>query len=369
MFRLADVRRVHLEVTSGCNARCPMCPRNLHGGAVNPALVVAQLRLGDIETIFPPEFLGQLTDVRFCGNYGDPIVAADLLPICAYLKAGNPRLRLTLHSNGGARDEAWWTDLARVTDCVRFGIDGLADTNHLYRRGVEWERVVRAVRAFITAGGRAKWDFLVFRHNEHQVGLARRLAAELGFARFTAKRTRRFLREGRAQERFEVRSTAGGLEYFLEPPSEAALRNDAVATAAESWNTPGDYAGYLAETPICCKAAAQREIYVSADGLVFPCCFLAQIYPPSPSGESEQVAKLLSSIPEGRASIDARHHPLAEILAGPFFRAVADRWAPGGPERLRTCARQCGKLDFFGAQFAVSEPVGRTAAPGWMLPV
>ena len=39
-------------------------------------------------------------------------------------------------TNGGARSKQWWTDLGKLTKGkmrVTFGIDGLEDTNHLYR--------------------------------------------------------------------------------------------------------------------------------------------------------------------------------------------------------------------------------------------
>ncbi len=353
MYTLADIRRVHLEITSACNARCPQCPRNIAGGAVNPDLPVTQLRLADVQAIFRPEFVQQLGQIRFCGNYGDPIMAADLLAICAWLRGLNPALRLGLHTNGGARDEHWWQELAGRVDFVRFGIDGLEETNHLYRRGVLWAQVMRSVRAFRGAGGRAEWDFLVFRHNEHEVEAARALAADLGFARFTVKRTRRFLQEGRRASRQEVRSPAGEIEYWLEEPLASEYRNDAVQEAATEWTAADDYAHYLDQTPIACKATALHEIYVSAEALVFPCCYLAHIYSGRGSAELDQVRALLAAQPGGKDTIDARRHPLRAIVEGPFFRAIADSWSADGigSGRLATCARQCGRIDLFAAQF------------------
>ena len=70
--------------------------------------------------------------------------------------------------------------------CV-FSIDGLEDTNHLYRRNVKWEKVIENARSFITAGGKAHWDMLVFEHNKHQVDEAKSYANKLGFVWFRSK--------------------------------------------------------------------------------------------------------------------------------------------------------------------------------------
>ena len=241
-------------------------------------------------------------------------------------------------------------------DFARFGIDGLADTNHLYRRGVEWERLMENVRAFRSADGRAEWDFLVFRHNEHQVEAARTLAAELGFASFSAKRTRRFLRDGRRTDRQPVHSARNGaVEYFLEEPRDLAWQNDAVQAAATEWSSPEEYARYLEETPIACRAVAQGEIYVSAQGEVFPCCWLAQVQGDAPGTDARQTLDLLTATPGGRSALDGRAQPAESVAAGAFFSAVAVGWAAGSGNdapRLRTCAKQCGAHDFFTAQFA-----------------
>lgn len=355
-FRLADVRRLHVELTSACNARCPQCPRNLDGGPVNPALPVVQLRSREVEAMLPADFRAQLRHVRFCGNYGDPVMAHDLPSVCALFREANPAVKITIHTNGGLRDVAWWRRLAAVADCVRFGLDGLGDTNHLYRRGVAWEHVLRSASAYIEAGGRAEWDYLVFRHNEHQVEQARALATELGFARFQAKRTKRFLRDGRTEARHPVRNSRGAMEYYLEPAAAPEWRNEAVAEAERSWESdPAGYERYLAETTIDCKALREHELYLSADGRIFPCCYLAQIHDQHSGPDARQVRALLEAQPDGLDCLALRRHPLAEVVEGPVFQEIVRRWAPT-PERLRTCAKQCGQRDFFGAQFAGSAP-------------
>ena len=61
MYKVEDIKTVHLEVTQRCNAACPMCDRNENGGAVNQHIRgnLKELSLEDCKAIFPPEFIGQ----------------------------------------------------------------------------------------------------------------------------------------------------------------------------------------------------------------------------------------------------------------------------------------------------------------------
>ena len=111
-----------------------------------------------------PEFLEIYQYIRSCGN-----------------------AHLCLNTNGGARNTDFWKELGKLKVEVTFSIDGLADTNHLYRRNVKWEKLMSNVNAFISAGGYAKWDFLIFKHNKHQINEAEEFSKKLGFKEFQTK--------------------------------------------------------------------------------------------------------------------------------------------------------------------------------------
>ena len=89
-----------------------------------------------------------------------------------------------MHTNGGVRNEHFWMDLAELDVKVIFSIDGLADTNHLYRRNVKWDKLMSNVETFISNGGRANWEYLVFKHNQHQTSQAEALSKRMGFVNF-----------------------------------------------------------------------------------------------------------------------------------------------------------------------------------------
>ena len=53
LYNYEDVRVVHLELTEKCQATCPMCDRNVMGGADNPNLGLHELTVSDIQKILP----------------------------------------------------------------------------------------------------------------------------------------------------------------------------------------------------------------------------------------------------------------------------------------------------------------------------
>jgi MoaA/NifB/PqqE/SkfB family radical SAM enzyme len=352
LYHYNELRIIHLELTHRCNAACPMCARNVNGGAVNPDMPLSELSLADVKAILLPELIGRLKRIYACGNYGDPMVARDCIEVFRYLREHGPNLNLDLHTNGSARRPEWWRELADIMKqgphYLRFGIDGLEDTNHLYRRGTDWKTVMRSAEAFIEAGGRAEWDFLVFRHNEHQVEEARKLAEDMGFQAFFVRKTGRFLDAGELEtsDRFEVLDKKGSFEYFLEQPINPDHQNPAFGNLEVVKKRYGEYQTYLDKVDIDCKVAGpKRKMYLSAQGYALPCCWLGAVFSESSTPERRQFADLLDSY-GGIAAVDARKHGLKAVIEGPLFEQVIPAsWdqASIADGKLAICARTCGK--------------------------
>ena len=352
LYHYDELRIIHLELTHRCNAACPMCARNVNGGAVNPDMPLSELSLADVKAILLPELIGRLKRIYACGNYGDPMVARDCVEVFRYLREHGPNLNLCMHSNGSARRPEWWRELAGIMKqgphYLRFGIDGLEDTNHLYRRGADWKTVMRSAEAFIEAGGRAEWDFLVFRHNEHQVEKARKLAEDMGFQEFFVRKTGRFLDAGELEtsDRFEVLDKKGSFEYFLQQPINPDHQNPAFGNLEIVKKRYGEYQTYLDKVEIDCKVAGpKRKMYLSAQGYALPCCWLGAVFSESSTAERRQFADLLQAY-GGIAAVDARKHGLKTVIEGPLFQqAIPASWdqASIAEGKLAICARTCGK--------------------------
>jgi MoaA/NifB/PqqE/SkfB family radical SAM enzyme len=328
-----------------------MCARNIYGGAINPGMQMSELTLANIKKILVPEFVAHMKRIYACGNYGDPIVARDCLEIFRYLRQAGPQMNLCMHTNGSARRPDWWSELANIMKqglhYVRFGIDGLEDTNHLYRRGTDWKTIMRNAQAFIAAGGHAEWDYLVFRHNEHQVDQARELADEMGFKAFFVRKTGRFLGEESlvTSEQYPVLDKTGQFEYWLEQPLNPEYLNSAYSELEPVRERFENYQNYLDQVEIRCKVAGKkRKIYLSAQGHVLPCCWLGATFSESDNTERRQFADLVQKN-GGKQALNANQHSLQTIIDGPLFQSeIPASWnlesvAAG---KLAICARTCG---------------------------
>lgn len=339
-----------------------MCLRNVSGGKTNPLLPLTDLKIDQIKKIFPVDFLQQLKRIYLCGNYGDPMMARDTLPAFEYFRESNPALKLEIFSNGSGRNEKWWARLAELGVEAHFGIDGIGETNAIYRRNTQFDLILKNVRAFIQAGGAAHWDYIVFRHNEHEIEKARSLSQELGFRTFRTKKTGRFFsnQKGQVKDRQEVLNEAGELEYYLETPLNKDYFNPSLQKEAAIEKQYGSFDAYLDQTEVQCKVGQEKSLFVSAEGLAFPCCWTAiQLYPWYSKPNSNQMWKLIGELPREKNSLSALEYKLEEIVGGSFFqKLLPESWSkPSLAEgKMKVCSRICGKeFDPFRDQFAAAK--------------
>ena len=352
MYRYEDIKSVHIEPTQGCNAACPQCDRNINGGEDNPYLHNAMLSSADYYEMFPCSFVEQLDSMYMCGNLGDPCVSSYAGEGFRYFRHANPKMWLGMNTNGGARLDYFWEDLADLDVVITFSIDGLEDTNHLYRQKVKWERVMENASAFINRGGRASWDYIVFKHNEHQVNEARQLAMDMGFKKFQVKKTGRFFStvQHKGKESHQATNRKGEKTQKLEKPSLDFV-NSALIKEKDIVAEHGSMDLYYDVTPIKCKAIDKSEIYVSAEGHVFPCCWTAgQQYKWYWKPREAPIWKLIGD----PKNISLRNHSLRDIIEGPVFKAIEDSWSCSSVKngKLKVCANKCGiGFDAFSEQY------------------
>ena len=357
MYKYKDIRAIHLEVTQNCQAACPMCDRNMNGEGINPHINLDELSLEDCKKIFSPAFISQLKTMYMCGNLGDPIIAQDTLEIFRYFRENNSNMWLSMNTNGGARDENWWMELAQIfagSGAVIFSVDGLLSTNDLYRQGVVWDNVERSMKAFVKGGGRARWDFLIFEHNQHQVEEAEALSKEWGFEKFVAKKTGRFItQDSKKKETHQAKDRKGKDTAELKKPDEK-YQNKALSKQDKIIEKYGSMDAYYDAAPIVCKVKKENSLFITAEGLALPCCWTAgRMYKWWHKDPYIEQIWTHIDIAGGKNAIDARNG-LKEVFNTGIFDTIERSWKYESCSlgKLKVCAMKCGaEFDPFAEQF------------------
>ena len=273
------MRQIHVEASSYCNARCPLCPRSLYGYKVEGVYPEIHLNLDKFK-----ECLAQFPErefVYFNGNLGDPMMNPNILELA--LVTG---CRTSITTNGSIGSKNTWQQLAKNKIEVRFSIDGLEDTNHLYRQDVEWNKIIDRVKWFIDAGGIAEWKFIVFRHNMHQVEEARQLSKTLGFKEFGT--------EDHGRNYGPVLDKDANITHWILPHNKPLEPKPYyVKDGIERYKQT--HANFFPEEKIYniqCKHLMNNDTYINAKGEVGPCCYHGYDMPGRPFVKLEDHYKL-----------------------------------------------------------------------------
>lgn len=361
MFDYNTIDEYQIEITSYCNAACPQCPRNLNGYGINEHMPLVHLDRQIINQTFTVDLCQRLRQVFFCGSYGDPIMHPEFLDILKDFRKKNPTLWLYFHTNGGVHDPEYWQEIANIMNGygqIDFGIDGLEDTLHLYRRNVKYHKVIENAQAYIRAGGRAQWNFIVFKHNEHQVEQVQSLGKTLGFFNVLVRNTGRFFNHTTVSEMdcWPVENRQG-VEYYIEVPTRSEYRNKSMLSLSALKQDYPNIKDYFNSTTITCDALKGNKVAISAEGLVLPCNFFTHnlydrrfhehnVLPGSNElstvNGKNQIREFLESY--GLDNLNIKQYSLETIFNNNMWNDLVNSFNQTlNTGRLFECAMTCGK--------------------------
>ncbi|HBL16277.1 MAG: hypothetical protein A2X36_04295 [Elusimicrobia bacterium GWA2_69_24] len=170
-----------VDPASFCQLRCPFCPTGA-GRNVRPQ---AMLRLDHFQRLMGS--LGATLIHMDFMNWGEPLLNPDLYAMIA--EAKRHHVDTMLSTNLHAFDEAAAEKLVRSgLDRVIISIDGLTqETYSKYRVGGDYAKVTANLKLLAakrkelaSATPRIEWQFLVFKHNEHEIEQVKETALALG---------------------------------------------------------------------------------------------------------------------------------------------------------------------------------------------
>jgi radical SAM protein with 4Fe4S-binding SPASM domain len=238
-----------------CNLRCPLCPTGYHGLERRQSL----MRLA--------EFQGIINKIKpyaievIMHNWGEPFLNPDILPMIQY--AGKNRVGTTISSNLNLvnRTEKFLEEVVDAgLDHLTVSIDGTTqDVYETYRKGGVLENVLSNMRHLIryrnkvgSATPKVEWQFLVMKHNQHQMDDARRMSEEIGVDRL------RFTGAGLPFNEFKNVSLAN--QWMSDMPEYRGYAPDKMVER-----------GYLYDESCF---YLYRAMTVNPEGGVAPCCVL-----------------------------------------------------------------------------------------------
>jgi MoaA/NifB/PqqE/SkfB family radical SAM enzyme len=269
------IEHIHLESSSRCNAWCTGCMRNKNGFGLVESLVETEIEITTLKKVL--EEHENMNHVHFCGRVGDPIVGKNFENLLDLVMSYKKIKFIQISTNGSMKTKEWWEKLAHklknINHEIIFGIDGLTDTHKIYRQNTNFEKIIENAKSFIDAGGNTTWQFILFEHNKHQLLEVKKLSKKLGFKNFKLI-TNPYV----PNKSYHFKT---GEEYTILPVTNIEKK---ILVKSDK---------FLKDTIDIedCDHLKLKQIFLSYDGKISPCCFLADTSPKSYSIENKWFIK------------------------------------------------------------------------------
>ena len=327
--KLADVKKFEIELSSHCNARCPVCIRQITGtDKERPDFHKGHITVEQIKKLVEQLPEPKKVIFYFGGVGGDPMMNPDIVQIFKYCVE---RVKgVYMDTNGSLRAKAVWHELGEISKAnenssITFSIDGMEDTNHIYRIRTSWKKIMDNAKTFISAGGIAEWKYIVFKHNEHQVEKAEQLAKQMGFEKFIKEPSVRHYKKGD-----NLLVELDGIGDLVPEPATISKTEKIRHNAS------------IGAVKIDCKVLKKKMMYITHDFKLLPCCYV----------HSWQIVdKKTKYFKDFKNNLD--DVSLEDAMNDKFFDSkLMNSWKDCGPT---ACAFNCNQKQYWNKESKVEE--------------
>jgi MoaA/NifB/PqqE/SkfB family radical SAM enzyme len=169
---------------------CPACLRTTWKQITKRPVEKSDLSIDAFEKFIDCDAGHAIETLFLCGDYGDCIYYPDLFNFIKRFR----HKKFDLRTNGSHRTEEFWSKLAELVtkdDKIVFGIDGLEETNHLYRKNAKWSSIMTAIDIMVKSPAQVQWQTIAFSFNQHMLSDIKTFAESKG-AKFFALKTHRY---------------------------------------------------------------------------------------------------------------------------------------------------------------------------------
>lgn len=246
---------IGIETGNICNLKCPLCPTGLG----DPDMKKGFMSLGLFKIIID-QLKNNLLSINLY-SWGEPLLNQNLISMIEYIKKINNNIKIVTSTNLNIKNDKLLSDLIKSgIDEIIISCDGITpETYSKYRIDGDYGLVMHNMRLLVSLNkclnkkSNLIWNFLVFKHNEHEIREVNKIADSLGITLCIGK-----MRTSMKDE-------------ILKPHSES-IRKD------KNWIPYNpEYSTYDKEkeiTKITIKTCRKpwQEISINWNGEVFPCC-------------------------------------------------------------------------------------------------
>lgn len=250
-----------VETGNICNLQCPLCPTGQNRTDERKGFLSLEIYKKVIDE------LGDYLTCIYLFNWGEPLLNKDLVKFIRYTKLKKKSITVMTSSNLNTLTK----DLAY--DLVDSGLDVLIvscagaspGTYNLYHRGGDFNKVMDNMKLMVNLKNQLSkknfqilWRFLVFRHNEEEIELSKRMAQEIGVEIELSK-----MRTDMAREILE--------------PVEKAIERDGKWIPHNPRYSAYDFKNKRRAKPVKTCWKPWNEFTVNWDGKIVPCCLIYEI--------------------------------------------------------------------------------------------
>lgn len=212
-----------IDPTNMCNLRCPLCPT----GTGEYGRPKGMMKFQEFKKVID-EIGSYLYNVSLF-NFGEPLLNKEIYRMVRY--AHEHRIGSSISTNLTVlTDESAEALVRSGLDHLYLSIDGLTpETYSKYRVGGDFDRVIENLKKVVdwkeslrSSSLFIEWQFLVFKHNEHEASRVERFAKALGANGVTIRNAimstdnrvvneaKGWLLEGEEREKYYTESPGGG---------------------------------------------------------------------------------------------------------------------------------------------------------------
>jgi MoaA/NifB/PqqE/SkfB family radical SAM enzyme len=337
-----EITSLNMDINNICNVACPGCARQDRIDGRNLHLDKPKSISFDVWKKVIDELGPQLINITFCGNYGDAAATNNLPELIQYAIDVNKNIRFNVVSHMSINTVDYWIRLGNLPTknlTIQCSLDGLSDTNHIYRRFANWHKIMTNVAALRTTHARMIWKFIEFPWNRHQIDTARLLSKEMGFHKFIV--TRNNANDIRSNRFFNKYVKHQKDWHDFKSFKNTTYKHPDIQSldGKQSWDKL--LANKKQYDSIECYTQNEQSIHIDWDGDVYPCCWMGA----SKCHPDSNVIAMHQHItqPYQDQWNNLQHHSVEDIMNHPYYTTDLMNSLDTKPSAI--CAESCGQCN------------------------